>query len=95
MPSKLIFAAWMFWITRMIATTQTATTPMSRARPLLILTVGLRRAGLGGAGWKGTFPLAKGGGSVLVALGVLDAAGWNASETAPRQVRRRNSPGEA
>jgi len=67
-------------MTKMMATMQTATTPMSRARPLLILTVGLRRAGLGGVGWDGAFPLAEGGGSVLVAVGVLDAAGWNASE---------------
>ena len=47
---------------------------MTRAWPLLILTDGLRRAGLGGVGWNGAFPLAKGGGSVLVAVRVLDAA---------------------
>jgi len=73
MPRKLIFAAWMFWMTKMIATVRTATPPMSRAWPLLILTDGLRRKGLGDVGWVGAFPLAKGGGSVLVALGVLVA----------------------
>jgi hypothetical protein len=39
------------------------------------------RAGIGGVRWAGAFPLAKGGGSVLVAVGALEAAGWNASES--------------
>jgi hypothetical protein len=64
----------------MIATTQTATAAMCRARPPLILTDSLRRARLGDVGRDGPLPLAEGGGRVLVAFGAL-AIWWNASES--------------
>ena len=68
-------------MTKMIATTQTSATPMSLPPPLLSTTDGLRRPGLGNAGWDGAFPLANGGGSVLAAVGVLDAVGRNAPDS--------------
>lgn len=79
MPRKLTFAAWKFWMTKMIATMETAAAPMSRALRLVTLSACFRGAALGCHGRDGPVPVKDE--DVPSALGVPVLIGLNVAES--------------